>query len=75
LCGRAFERLDDVPTVLLLQRIDEDVVVPRPVFLADGRPVAFGRDGCSPSGAGPDRLIVGSDDGRVHAIERASLRW
>jgi hypothetical protein len=75
LCGRDFERLDDVPTVLLFERIDEDVVIPRPIFHADGRPLSIGRDGCSPTAAGPDRLIVGSDDGLVHAFARSSLRW
>lgn len=80
LTGQPVTTLDDVPTVLLLENLGRDQVVPRPVYLADGRPLVVGSQGCSPCGVvwsgseGLD-LLVGSDDGRVVVFGREELRW
>ncbi|MBX6316638.1 MAG: hypothetical protein IRY99_27550, partial [Isosphaeraceae bacterium] len=80
LTGRPLADLDDLPTVLLLENAGRNMLIPRPLRLADGRPLLLGSDGCSPSGvAGDNRdaldLVVGSDDGRVYYLRRDTLRW
>jgi hypothetical protein len=78
--GLPLDDPDAVPTVLLLENLGHNLLSPRPVFLADGRPLVFGDDGCSPSGVddhtgtGLD-LLVGGDDGRVALYRRDELRW
>lgn len=71
---------DDLPTVLLLENAGRDGLIPRPIRLADGRPLVVGLDGCSPAGVdwngdGTLDLLVGSDDGRVFRFRRDALRW
>lgn len=78
--GLPLDDLDDLPTVLLLENLGHGMFCPRMVDLADGRPLVFGDEGCSPSGvddgsaAGLD-LLVGGDDGRVELFRREELRW
>jgi hypothetical protein len=81
LTGMPLESLDVLPTVLLLENAGKDGLIPRPVFLADGRPLIAGREGCSPSGAswngsqGPLDLVVGCDDGTVLHLSRDELHY
>jgi len=69
-----------VPTVVLLENLGHGVLSPRPMYHADGRPLMFGDQGCSPMGvAGLDGegldLLVGQDDGAVCLFRRQELRW
>jgi hypothetical protein len=78
--GDPLEDLDEVPNILLLENLGEGVVVPRPIRLADGRPLICGDDGCSPigvdwSGRGSLDLLVGSGAGTVQLYPRELLRW
>jgi hypothetical protein len=80
LTGLACESLDDLPTVLLLENLDNRVLVPRPLRFADGRPVVIGVAGCSPCGVDVTRqgaldLLVGNTNGEVAFIRREHLRW
>ena len=80
LTGLPLERLDDLPTVLLLENVGHGQLIPRPLRLADGRPLVVGWEGCSPCGvniAGDDPLdlLVGADDGTVRVYRRDDLRW
>jgi hypothetical protein len=80
LTGRPSTSLDELPTVVLLEGAGKGVMVPRPIHLADGRPLVVGSDGCSPNGvpgpagAGLD-LLVSADDGSLHYFRRDQLRW
>jgi hypothetical protein len=75
LTGRAFEH-GAIPTVLLLENLGHGMVIPRPLSRADGRPLAHGDDGCSPTGVDPGAgLLLGGDDGRVELLRRDELRW
>jgi hypothetical protein len=78
--GLPLERLDDLPTVLLLENVGRNVLIPRPVRLADGPPLVVGLEGCSPcgvdwSGRGSLDLLVGADDGLVRYYRREDLRF
>jgi hypothetical protein len=78
--GEPMGDLDDVPNILVLENRGEGVVVPRPIRLADGRPLICGDDGCSPigvdwSGRGSLDLLVGSGAGTVQLYPRDLLRW
>jgi hypothetical protein len=80
LTGLPLERLDDLPTVLLLENVGHGRLVPRPLRHRDGRPLVVGREGCSPcgvdaAGRGTLDLLVGSDDGRLHLFRREDLHW
>jgi hypothetical protein len=82
LTGLPLTDVDDLPTVLLLERTDDDSVVARPLRHRDGRPLVVGTDGCSPSGVPPIApgssgldLIVGGDDGHPVFYRRAELCW
>jgi hypothetical protein len=80
LIGRAASSLETLPTVLLLENIGHNAVVPRAVYLSDGRPLVAGTEGCSPCGvdgtnSGRMDLIVGADDGQVHYYRRDELTW
>ncbi len=80
LCGTPLNSIDDLPTVLLLENAGHEILIPRPMRLADGRPLVVGAEGCSPngvqlSGQGGLDLLVGSDDGRVVFVRRSELRW
>lgn len=80
LTGDPLTDLDALPTVLLLENVGRGVLVPRPIFHDDGRPVRLGYDGCSPCGVdwagdGTIDLLVGADDGTVLHIPRSQLRW
>jgi hypothetical protein len=78
--GCALEDPESLPTVLLLENQGRGFVVPRSMMYRDGSPVVFGQDGCSPQGIArrkeglPD-LLIGSDDGTLHWIERDRLTW
>ncbi len=79
-CGLPLGDPDDLPTVLLLENLGHGHLCPRPVRYADGRPLVFGYEGCSPSGVdaagrGTLDLLVGQDDGRVSLVRRDELRW
>jgi hypothetical protein len=77
--GESAESLDDLPTVLLLENAGRNVLIPRPVRLADGRPLAIGGGGCSPCGVpGPDGrvgLLIGTDEGGLSFLRRDELSW
>jgi hypothetical protein len=78
--GLPLEDAETLPTVLLLEQDERGRMIPRPIFQADGRPVAVGHAGCSPSGVdwsgnGTLDLLVGHDDGRVSVLRREALRW
>jgi hypothetical protein len=80
LTGLPLTDADALPTVLLLENIGHGVLCPRPIFHADGRPLAPGHEGCSPSGVddgngGGLDLLIGHDDGRVTLLRRDELRW
>jgi hypothetical protein len=71
---------DALPTVLLLENVGHGLLCPRPMYHADGRPLVFGFEGCSPLGVreqadGPLDLLVGQDDGRVTLLRRDEVRW
>jgi hypothetical protein len=79
-CGMPVERLEDLPTVLLLENAGRNVLIPRPVRLADGQPLVVGCEGCSPCGVdwlgrGQLDLLVGADDGLVRCYRREDLRY
>ena len=80
LTGLLCDDIAAMPTVLLLENLGHGVLCPRPMYHADGRPLALGDHGCSPmgiaglEGAGLD-LIVGQDDGSVSLFRRQELRW
>jgi hypothetical protein len=79
-CGVPLDDADRLPTVLLLENLGHGVLSPRPLTFADGRPLAFGAQGCSPSGVGDGSgdgldLLVGEDDGRVHLLRRDEVQW
>lgn len=83
LTGAALTAIETLPTVLLLEAIGPDMVVPRPIHHGDGPALVVGVAGCAPCGAsrsdseshaGLD-LLVGSDDGRVFVFQRDALRW
>jgi hypothetical protein len=80
LTGVSVGRLDELPTVLLLENLGHGILCPRPVYHADGRPLIFGEEGCSPAGvvsapgAAAD-LLVGQADGGVTLLRRDELRW
>jgi hypothetical protein len=70
----------DLPTVLLLENLGHGRLIPRPMRLADGRPIVIGAEGCSPSGVdasgrGILDLLVGGDDGSLTLLRREDLRW
>ncbi len=81
ICGEPLgATVDDLPTVVLLERVGPFALLPRPLRRADGRPLAVGTEGCSPcgvdwSGRGAPVLLVGSDDGRVEVVPREELAW
>jgi hypothetical protein len=82
LTGLPLTDVDDLPTVLLLERTGDDAVVARPLRQRDGRPLVVGTEGCSPSGVAPLApgssgldLIVGSDDGHPQFFRREELCW
>jgi hypothetical protein len=81
LLGLPLRSVDDFGTVLLLERQEDDTLVPRMVRRADGTPLILGEETCSPAGVGaPDDadrplLFVGSDDGSIHFFRREELTW
>lgn len=79
LVGEPFESLDEIPTVILLENLGNNVLVPRPIRLRDGRPLHQGAAGCSPCGvSAPDGslgLLLGSEDGTIRYLAREDLRW
>jgi hypothetical protein len=82
LTGLPLGRVDDLPTVLLLENQGDGTVVARPLRYHDGRPVIIGDEGCSPSGVARHAtgsreldLLIGSDDGHPTLILRDALRW
>lgn len=86
LLGLPLRSIDDFGTVLLLERQEDDTLVPRMIRRADGTPLIFGEETCSPAGiappaddaaADPGRLLlfVGSDDGSIHFFRREELTW
>jgi len=79
LTGLPMTDAEALPTVLLLENIGHGLLAPRPMYHADGRPLVFGGEGCSPSGVagggGALDLLVGQDDGRVCLIRRDEVRW
>ena len=70
---------DLCPTVLLLENIDENVVIPRLLRDHNGQPLVFGSAGCSPSGIprsdGQFDLLVGSFEGELGLFRREHLTW
>jgi hypothetical protein len=82
LTGLPLADLDDLPTVLLLERTDDDSVVARVLRHRDGRPLVVGTEGCSPNGVPPAvpgspglDLIVSGDDGHPLLYRREELCW
>jgi hypothetical protein len=80
LLGRPLGDPDTLPTVLLLENLGPGGLIPRPVHLADGRPLIAGSEGCSPCGVpnphnGELDLLLGADDGSVTLYPRDALRW
>jgi hypothetical protein len=78
--GLPCDDLDALPTVLLLENFGHGILSPKPVYHADGRPLSFGQEGCSPSGVASGsgealNLLVGVDDGGVTFLRRDELRW
>ncbi|MEW4567488.1 hypothetical protein AB1L88_06430 [Tautonia sp. JC769] len=78
--GLSYRSLDEAPNLLLLENRGDGVVIPRPLHLADGRPLVAGDEGVSPigvdwSGRGSLDLLLGSSDGSVQVIPRELLRW
>jgi hypothetical protein len=80
--GWPLTNLDDVPTVLVLERSGDGSVVARPMRRHDGRPLVIGSDGCSPNGvpkAGPGSsgldLLISGDDGHPKLFHREELCW
>jgi hypothetical protein len=71
--------LDELPTVLLLEHAARNILIARPIYLADGRPLVAGAEGCSPCGValedGTSDLLVGSDPGPLLYFRREALRW
>ncbi len=78
LCGEALA-LDDCPTVLLLENLGENVLVPRLLRERDGQPLVAGTAGCSPNGVlradGQYDLLIGTADGMLFNIPREQLTW
>jgi hypothetical protein len=71
---------EDLPTVLLLENLGHNVLIPRPLRYRDGRPVVAGTGGCSPMGVearnkDPLDLLIGRDDGGLELIPREDLEW
>jgi hypothetical protein len=79
LTGVPEDSLGSLPTVILLENLGRNTLIPRPIRLDDGSPLVVGSEGCSPSGVpGPGGgldLLVGSDDGGVHYYRRDQIRW
>lgn len=82
LTGEAPDRLDELPTVVLLRALGDGTFSPRAVRLRDGSPLVVGHAGCSPSGVdwsgqgqGELDLLVGSAEGRVVHYRRDELVW
>jgi hypothetical protein len=80
LTGLPLDDPDDLPTVILLENLDHNVLVPRPLRYRDSRPVVAGTEGCSPCGVdgrgnGTLDLLIGRDDGGLDLIPREDLRW
>jgi hypothetical protein len=80
LTGLPLESADDLPTVLLLENLGHNVLVPRPLRYRDGRPVVAGTEGCSPVGVEARSketldLLIGRDDGGIDLIVREDLQW
>ncbi|RUL87371.1 hypothetical protein [Tautonia sociabilis] len=78
--GEPLVDLDDVPNVILLENQGENVVIPRPIRLADGGPLIVRDDSVSPSGVdwtgrGSLDLLIGSGSGMVELFPRSSLLW
>ena len=71
---------DNLPTVLLLENLGHNTLVPRPLRHRDGRPVVVGSEGCSPCGVdcrgnGALDLLIGRDDGGLELVLREDLLW
>jgi hypothetical protein len=79
LTGIPDDSLGSLPTVILLENVGRNTLIPRPIRLDDGSPLVVGAEGCSPCGVpGPGGgldLLVGSDDGGVHYYRRDQIRW
>lgn len=78
--GISYQTLDEVSNLLVLENQGDGVVIPRPVHLADGRPLIVGDDGISPSGVdwsgrGSLDLLIGSIGGSAQVFPRELLRW
>ncbi len=76
--GERFRELKDLPTVLLLERLDDMTVRPRGLRLHDGYPVVMGQHGCAPvgvdwTGSGTLDLLVSGDDGSIQLFPREQL--
>jgi hypothetical protein len=80
LTGQPLGDPEDLPTVLLLENVGHNLLVPRPLRYRDGRPVVAGTEGCSPSGVEARNketldLLIGRDDGGLDLILREDLDW
>ncbi|WP_422930590.1 FG-GAP repeat domain-containing protein [Singulisphaera sp. PoT] len=80
LTGEPLMRVDDLPTVLLLENLGHGRLIPRPIRHQDGKPLIVGSQGCSPMGVnargdGTLDLLVGSDQGELLVYPREELTW
>ncbi len=78
--GERIGDLSEISTVLLLEHVGRNVMIPRQVRHADGRPLIVGHGSCSPCGIksadGEELdLLIGSDDGQLEYFRRDALRW